>query len=740
MNYNIEDKILKGWSYITNQELEKAEELCDELKLLYDEQGEREKINIKKYMVRVNIAKREWEKGKENVTDIMNLDSDIAEMHKLNAMIEYHLNNYEIAEEEFRKALKLAKNKKDEKEKREIINEILVCLHEYTLDKKEIDIKTREKILNILKEINSNKTQSVEILKYLGKIYFNLKEYLKSKKFFIKVLSLKLAFGKEREILYSDVLICVIKHIEIKKQISLHETEIIKKLLSEIEEQEISSPDIFEMIAKINIVLKNYEYAEKYLAKTIEILCFQKKKKKICELYNGIFNYLEKYLEYLIINKKFFKSSNIKKFINSCNNKRYYKKIFNLSTILYRCQYYREAVHVLFMLKKMKSEDYVDKEIIDILIKKKKFITLEKYIDKILNLKLKNFVLNFLEIIKRRTILKSYPIEIEFNLTNKCNLKCIMCDSQTHCGSFIADNKQVDDLIEIMPYLKKLILRGGEVFFHNRLKEILQQCEKNNVFVEIITNGLLLNRENINTILNVGNGLLTFSIDSINKNKYEMIRKGGSFERLIKNINLFNEMKKQRNSKIEIGINMVVMSINYMEIEKIIEFAGRNHFSNMQILPLLNYEKYSLSISQKEALYKKKEIFYNLAKQYNIKFINKNFFNLDEKEKRNNINLIKNENKQEDKILNNYKNKQNIFDSFFCLKPFKSLLIDEKDMKPTCHCNVLHDDDKRFYTEGNSILYAWNNKSFQTYRKFMKNNEENRICSKHCLQNSSILL
>lgn len=40
----IEQKINKSWDYIVNQQLEKDEELCSELKLLYNEQEYREKI------------------------------------------------------------------------------------------------------------------------------------------------------------------------------------------------------------------------------------------------------------------------------------------------------------------------------------------------------------------------------------------------------------------------------------------------------------------------------------------------------------------------------------------------------------------------------------------------------------------------------------------------------------------------------------------------------------------------
>ena len=54
-----------------------------------------------------------------------------------------------------------------------------------------------------------------------------------------------------------------------------------------------------------------------------------------------------------------------------------------------------------------------------------------------------------------------------------------MCNSQNYEGNFSLSDKKVEDLIELMPYLEQLFLRGGEVFFDKRIYKILEEAKKN---------------------------------------------------------------------------------------------------------------------------------------------------------------------------------------------------------------------------------------------------------------------
>ena len=846
MKNRIEEEISKGWEYLANQELDKAEELCKELNLLYKEQEKKEKINIKKYIVRVEIAKREWNKAKENVLDIMKLDSNIAEIYKLKAMIEYHLDNYKESEEEFKIALNLAKEREDEKEINEIKNEILVCLHEYTLNKKEIDSEIKIKILKKLEEISLNKIQSIEIAKYLGKIYSNLTEYSEAEKLFIKALSLakedkekkeiyilyidgKISIGleylkqqkidkaedickeldllyerqeleekikikeykiriniakqewdkakeninfivnanfqtveicklkaiiefnlnnykesiewfkktlvfankKEKERTYLDILVCVKKYIEIKKYIASQEVEKINKLILEINSQNLLLPDVFELIAKINLLLKNCEQAEKYFIKTIKLLYAYKKKNKIYILYNDILGYL---VEYLLTNKKIFESKNIKHFIKLCNKKRYYEKLFDLALALKRNEYYRKTLHILFILKKLKNENFIDIEIIDVLIKLKKYFISEKYIDNILDLKLKNSMLNKLEIAQQKVFLKSYPLRMTVSLITSCNLRCKMCPYNKD-ELFQLSRYQVDDIIKMLPYVEDIEWNGGEVFLFKYFDELLDSAYKNKVKQYITSNGLLINDVYAEKIVKYDINLI-LSIDSADKKVYENIRVGSSFNVLCKNIERLNYYYNLYNKKTKLCINAVLSKWNYCYDSNFIDillFAKKNNFYEVRIYMDLYEKNKEIAKNILLKFEKQKDSLINLAEKLKIgiqfvipsleiatkcKDVNNNKINID---KVDNLKLNMNNDIQKNSKI-------------FCSLPFRKILYSFKGIvRPECVCQELAyvgENSLPYLPKYKSIEDYWNGKEILEMRENVYKNKLN--CFKTC--------
>ncbi len=297
-----------------------------------------------------------------------------------------------------------------------------------------------------------------------------------------------------------------------------------------------------------------------------------------------------------------------------------------------------------------------------------------------------------------------------------------MCNSQNYEGNFSLSDKKVEDLIELMPYLEQLFLRGGEVFFDKRIYKILEEAKKNRVKMDLITNGLLLNEDIIKQIIGL-DANLTISVDSVIKEKYEKIRVGAKFEKLISNIELLTNIIKEKNADTYLYLNMVVMSINYMEIENVLDFAGKYGFKGVQLLPPILFEnqhEYSLNRYMVSLLSQKKHIYSNIAKKYGIVLINKLPEVIGGKDNVcvvNNIDVNNSTDKTEDvnekelfdykskvqtnmKILDNnqlsediHKNKtdyKNIKVSYnnrlFCLEPFKKILVDNLQARATCLC------------------------------------------------------
>ena len=150
----------------------------------------------------------------------------------------------------------------------------------------------------------------------------------------------------------------------------------------------------------------------------------------------------------------------------------------------------------------------------------------------------------------------SYPVNdwpsmMELELSNQCNLECIMCNGTLSSGirknrdklpplPVIYDNSFVDQLNEFIPHLTELRFNGGEPLAQ---KIVLDICEnvskiKPELKVNIATNGTVYNK-NVKKLLDNNNIHLNISIDSLIKERYEKIRINGNFDVLMKNFKLF---------------------------------------------------------------------------------------------------------------------------------------------------------------------------------------------------------
>ena len=180
---------------------------------------------------------------------------------------------------------------------------------------------------------------------------------------------------------------------------------------------------------------------------------------------------------------------------------------------------------------------------------------------------------------------KTYPVSMEFELSNRCNLQCIMCSEEN--SSAIAkerfgqtekiypyDDAFVNQLDEFIPYLKSTKFLGGEPFLIPIYYKIWDRIITLNPDCEIViqTNGTVLN-EKIKTLLQKGNFSINISIDSLVKETYEEIRKPARFEEVFQNLMWFIDCCKT--NKRFIGIACCFMQQNHREIPELIRFFNK---------------------------------------------------------------------------------------------------------------------------------------------------------------------
>ncbi len=194
-------------------------------------------------------------------------------------------------------------------------------------------------------------------------------------------------------------------------------------------------------------------------------------------------------------------------------------------------------------------------------------------------------ILNDIEIIQKKTIIKSKVKRLWVTLTSRCNIRCRTCGLWS--TPWDIPRKTVDEVIALYPYLERLVWLGGEVFLCKYFDELFEKAIAfPQLQQQIITNGVILNQKWIERIIRAKNTELTFSVDGVTKEVYEHIRVGAKFQKFISNIKLGNKIKQECSSGTPMRMNSVIMKSNYHQLEDFLELAKELGFCQVSIMAL----------------------------------------------------------------------------------------------------------------------------------------------------------
>jgi len=178
---------------------------------------------------------------------------------------------------------------------------------------------------------------------------------------------------------------------------------------------------------------------------------------------------------------------------------------------------------------------------------------------------------------------KRFPAILEFELSNSCNLECIMCFGQ-FSSSILKNREQlppikmqydenfVHQLENFIPHLKETIFKGGEPFLINIYYQIWEKIIELNpdCVIYVQTNATILNNR-IKEMLNRANFRMAVSIDSLKKEIFEKIRINAHFDQVIENIRYLADYSNNKNNAMIMAV--CPMRMNWKEIPDIMDFC-----------------------------------------------------------------------------------------------------------------------------------------------------------------------
>ena len=194
------------------------------------------------------------------------------------------------------------------------------------------------------------------------------------------------------------------------------------------------------------------------------------------------------------------------------------------------------------------------------------------------------------------------PYEVLIHPCSFCNLSCKWC-----IGSYVTRDKNKSKILEnklnkvenmekviegIIKYKKVGLnyltnqkeefkienvsfsgITGEPMIAKDSLIYAIQKLKSNNKRVGMFTNGILITKDTIDTIIKMDYVLI--SIDAGDKITYSKLKCDNkhidTFNEVINNIKMLNDEKKRKNSTIDINVGYIVNQYNYSEIYKLAE-------------------------------------------------------------------------------------------------------------------------------------------------------------------------
>lgn len=178
-----------------------------------------------------------------------------------------------------------------------------------------------------------------------------------------------------------------------------------------------------------------------------------------------------------------------------------------------------------------------------------------------------------------------YPRIMEFELSNRCNLECIMCDG--NLSSSIRqhrdqlppeedryDERFLEELREFIPHLQMAEFTGGDPFLIPIYYDIWEMIRTLNPRCQILitTNGNTLSPRILKILETYDNLHFNISFDTTDRAHYQQIRINADFDRVMENILRFVDYCKKH--KTSCNLLVCPMTLNSRDFADLLRFAN----------------------------------------------------------------------------------------------------------------------------------------------------------------------
>ncbi len=184
------------------------------------------------------------------------------------------------------------------------------------------------------------------------------------------------------------------------------------------------------------------------------------------------------------------------------------------------------------------------------------------------------------------------PLEAFLELSARCNLRCKMCaiayDTRYQGNgrpAFLTPDL-FDRLRPIFPTLLRAHLYGlGEPVLNPRLTDYIRDLSAAGVEVWFTTNATLIDDPRADGFARAGADRISISIDGTTPEVYEEIRRGASFEALMKGLKALARARR-RYGRPRLTVNFVAMASNTHQLPQLVDLCAEVGVEEINVEPL----------------------------------------------------------------------------------------------------------------------------------------------------------
>jgi MoaA/NifB/PqqE/SkfB family radical SAM enzyme len=183
------------------------------------------------------------------------------------------------------------------------------------------------------------------------------------------------------------------------------------------------------------------------------------------------------------------------------------------------------------------------------------------------------------------------PTYICIKITERCNAQCHHCDIWKIGKPYgeLTTTQWKETIIRLRRWLGPffLVITGGEPFLRQDIVELTNFATRQHVFIELLSNGWLLNHEIAEQLVKIGLYRCTISLDGINPLTHDTFRGISGFHMKTTNaLNYLKKFKDKYHSPIQIVIKTVVMKHNLDELETLVSWVKEKGFTGIIFQPI----------------------------------------------------------------------------------------------------------------------------------------------------------